>query len=183
MFDHESAVKNGRVPQNNKFLFRKIKKILSLGLSIEYKKIYENLDEKTSLLREIEDVKKYKKNIDDLEAGEVIKRSIDAGKELVQGEDGDNRPYKPSDVKVFSKEDEDTETVKAYRERLKNLGIESSGTGKYSSSDDEATKRAMTYLATVTGKTYGTDDEAFKDFQRDLGMFDANRDKIKELIK
>jgi hypothetical protein len=41
----------------------------------------------------------------------------------------------------------------------------------------------MTYLATVTGKVYGTDDEAFKDFQRDLGMFDANRDKIKELIK
>ena len=26
-------------------------------------------------------------------------------------------------------------------------------------------------------------DEAFKDFQRDLGMFDLNRDKIKELIK
>jgi hypothetical protein len=60
MFDHESAVKNGRVPQNNKFLFRKIKKILSLGLSIEYKKIYENLDEKTSLLREIDEENRLK---------------------------------------------------------------------------------------------------------------------------
>jgi hypothetical protein len=136
-----------------------------------------------SLRLEIENVKKYKQNIKDIEAEEVIKRSIEAGKEAIQGEDGDNRPYKPADVKVFSKEDEDTETVQAYRERLKNLGIESSGSGKYSTSDDEATKKAMTYLATVTGKVYGTDDEAFKDFQRDLGMFDANRDKIKELIK
>jgi len=136
-----------------------------------------------SLKLEIENVKKYKQNIKDIEAEEVIKRSIEAGKEAIQGEDDDNRPYKPADVKVFSKEDEDTETVQAYRERLKNLGIESSGSGKYSTSDDEATKKAMTYLATVTGKVYGTDDEAFKDFQRDLGMFDANRDKIKELIK
>ncbi len=136
-----------------------------------------------SLRLEIEDVKKYKQNIKDLEAEEVVKRSIEAGKEVVQGEDGDNRPYKPKDVKVFSKDDEETEIVQAYRDRLKNLGIESSGSGKYSSSDEDATKKAMTYLGTVTGKVYGTDDEAFKDFQRDLGMFDANRDKIKELIK
>lgn len=136
-----------------------------------------------SMRNEIENVNKYKENIENLEAGNVVNRAVVSAQETVEGDDVDNRPYKPSDTKVFSKEDEDTESVKAYRERLKNLGIESSGTGKYSSSDDEATKRAMTYLATVTGKVYGTDDEAFKDFQRDLGMFDANRDKIKELIK
>jgi hypothetical protein len=139
---------------------------------------------KASALRnEIENVKKYKQNIKDLEAEEVVKRSIEGTKELIQGEEGDNRQYKPKDIKVFAKDDEDTETVKAYRERLKNIGIESSGSGKYSSSDEDATKKAMTYLGTVTGKVYGTDDEAFKDFQRDLGMFDLNRDKIKELIK
>lgn len=60
MFDHESAVKNGKIPQNNKFLFRKIKKILSLGLNIQYKKIYENLDEKTSLLKEIDEENRLK---------------------------------------------------------------------------------------------------------------------------
>ena len=136
-----------------------------------------------SIKSEIEDVKKYKQNIKDLESEEIINRSIEGAKKVIGDEEGDTRPYKPADVKVFAKEDEDTETVKAYRGRLKELGIDAPGDGKYSSSDDAATKKAMTYIASVTGKTYGDDEESFKEFQRDLGMFSANRDKIKELIK
>lgn len=137
-----------------------------------------------SIKNEIEDVKKYKKNIKDLEAGEVVNRSIQGAKDLVGGdEEGDNRPYKPADIEVFGKDEDKSEVVNAYRERLKELGIEVSGSGKYSSSDDPATKKAMDYIASVTGKTYGNDEESFKEFQRDLGMFSVNRDKIKELIK
>ncbi len=137
-----------------------------------------------SIKREIEDVKKYKDNIKNLEADQIIKRSVEAAQNAMGGEDeGDNRPYKPADVEVFGKEEENSEIVNAYRERLKELGIEASGSGKYSTSDDAATKKAMDYIASVTGKTYGDDEDSFKEFQRDLGMFSANRDKIKELIK
>ena len=137
-----------------------------------------------SIKREIEDVKKYKDNIKNLEADQIIKRSVEAAKNAMGGEDGgDNRPYKPADVEVFGKDEENSEIVNAYRERLKELGIEASGSGKYSTSDDAATKKALNYIASVTGKTYGDDEDSFKEFQRDLGMFSANRDKIKELIK
>lgn len=136
-----------------------------------------------SIKSEIENVKKYNRNIKNLEAGEVINRSIEGANNIAGGGGGDIRPYKPADVKVFAKNDEDTEIVKVYRERLKELGIDAPGSGKYSSSDDVATRKAMTYIASVTGKTYKDDEESFKEFQRDLGMFSANRGEIKKLIK
>ncbi len=150
---------------------------LSKGLSLVAKA--------ESIKREIEDVKKLKDNIKNLEADQIIRRSVAAAQEAMggEGEGGDNRPFKPEDVEVFGKEEDKSEIVNAYRERLKELGIEASGSGKYSSADDGPTKKAMDYLASVTGKTYGNDEDSFKEFQRDLGMFSANRDKIKELIK
>lgn len=62
MYDHEKIVSKGIVPNNNSFLFRKIKKIKNKGLSIIYKKIYENLDDKSALAIEIDEIKKIGRN-------------------------------------------------------------------------------------------------------------------------
>jgi len=61
MYDHEHLVRNGKIPQNNTYLFRKIKKILSAGLTINYKKIYENLFEQDALDKEVEEEGRLKK--------------------------------------------------------------------------------------------------------------------------
>lgn len=54
MFNHECQVNNGNIPNNNKHLYNKIKKILSSNNEIIYHKIYDNLSEKDAFKKEID---------------------------------------------------------------------------------------------------------------------------------
>ena len=59
MYEHENKVRSGKVPHRNKYLFNKINKILSLGLSIKYNKIVENVSEKDAFIEEESQIQKY----------------------------------------------------------------------------------------------------------------------------
>ena len=58
MYSHEKMVSRGIIPHNNLFLFRKIKKIQNVGLSIIYKKIYEGMDDASALSVEMDEIKR-----------------------------------------------------------------------------------------------------------------------------
>ena len=59
MYDHERDTINKKLFYKNRYLFFKIRKILTSGLSIKYNKILENIDEKTALAEEIIQIKNY----------------------------------------------------------------------------------------------------------------------------
>lgn len=59
MYIHERDVLRGKVPNRNTFLFNKIRKILSLGYRIIYKKVYENLTEDIAFQKESDEIRKY----------------------------------------------------------------------------------------------------------------------------
>lgn len=70
MYNHEKEVKGGIIPNKNKYLFYKIKKILTGGGNIGYKKVIENVDENTALLEEIKEIKRIgKSNLCNLTVG------------------------------------------------------------------------------------------------------------------
>ena len=64
MYHHEKMVRNNKIPNNNKLLFYKIKKIIDLNGHIIYKKIKENISEYSALLLEIEEIKTYGRIVD-----------------------------------------------------------------------------------------------------------------------
>lgn len=59
MFDHEKRVLRGNFPNNNGTLFYKIRKILNNGNNVIYTKISENLESKSALSLEVDEIKKY----------------------------------------------------------------------------------------------------------------------------
>lgn len=59
MYRHQHAALAGRIPNNNRFLFNKIRKVLRISKVIIYKKIYENLIESNALMLEVDEIKKY----------------------------------------------------------------------------------------------------------------------------
>jgi len=59
LFQHIHDVINGRIPNGNNYLFNKIRKILSLGLKIECKKIIEHISEQQSFLIEKAEIQKH----------------------------------------------------------------------------------------------------------------------------
>ena len=58
MYDHENHVLKNTHPNNNSHLFYKIKKVLNECGKIGYKKIIENIDEKSALIKESEEIKR-----------------------------------------------------------------------------------------------------------------------------
>jgi len=62
MYNHEKSVEKSKIPNNNKYLFNKIKKIKNSGYNILYKKILENVDESTALKEEISQIKFFGRN-------------------------------------------------------------------------------------------------------------------------
>ena len=58
MCDHEKHVLHGKIPNNNKHLYYKIKKILKNGKPIVYKKILENVNEECALIEESNQISK-----------------------------------------------------------------------------------------------------------------------------
>jgi hypothetical protein len=63
LYHHEKMVRNNKIPNNNKLLFYKIKKIIDLNGHIIYKKIKENISEYSALLLEIEGMSGFKHKI------------------------------------------------------------------------------------------------------------------------
>ena len=59
IYHHERAVLNGKIPNGNKLLFYKIKKVLRESLSIKYTKIKEELSSSEALQTEISEIKRY----------------------------------------------------------------------------------------------------------------------------
>lgn len=134
------------------------------------------IEKAKSIMKVVGDTKAIKDKIKSTEFDQIIKRSIDSAS------GGDMREFKPEKEVFTSQENNEPEVVKRYRDRLKKIGIEAKGEGKYSASDKPSTKQAMHYIGTVTGKTYGDGDEALADFQKDLGAYVSKQDEIKKLI-
>jgi hypothetical protein len=119
----------------------------------------------------------------DRDADVVIKKAVD----MVSGKGEGAKPSKikrKSDVSVFSKTDKNVnkETVKTFQQRLIDLGKLPTGklNGEFDEETKNASKEAMTYLGTISGKVYADNEEAFQDFQRDLGFYTDNKDEIKK---
>jgi peptidoglycan hydrolase-like protein with peptidoglycan-binding domain len=106
---------------------------------------------------------------------------------MVSGKGEGAKPSKikrKSDVSAFSKSDKNVnkETVKTFQQRLIDLGKLPTGklNGEFDEETKNASKEAMTYLGTISGKVYADNEEAFQDFQRDLGFYTDNKDEIKK---
>jgi hypothetical protein len=121
----------------------------------------------------------------DRDADVVIKKAVD----MVSGksEGSGLKPSKikrKSDVSVFSKTDKNAnkETIKTFQQRLIDLGKLPTGNlnGEFDEETKNASKLAMTYLGTLSGKVYADNEEAFNDFQRDLGFYTDNKEEIKK---
>ena len=121
----------------------------------------------------------------DRDADVVIKKAVD----MVSGksEGSGLKPSKikrKSDVSVFSKTDKNAnkETIKTFQQRLIDLGKLPTGNlnGEFDEETKNASKIAMTYLGTLSGKVYADNEEAFNDFQRDLGFYTDNKEEIKK---
>ena len=139
-------------------------------------------------LSEVANQEKIDKRIEDREAGEVLSDIVKKAKDMMNG-GSSSKPSlikRKSDVKVFSKdaEDKDPDTVKTFQERLMALGNLPTGTpnGEFDDETKNAAKNAMGYIGALTGKTYADTDEAFQDFQRDLGFYNDNKAEIRKSL-
>ena len=132
---------------------------------------------------EVSNQQAIEKRYRDRDADVVIKKAVD----MVSGSGEGAKPSKikrKSDVSVFSKTDKNAnkETVKTFQQRLIDLGKLPTGklNGEFDEETKNASKEAMTYLGTISGKVYADNEEAFQDFQRDLGFYTDNKDEIKK---
>lgn len=123
----------------------------------------------------------------DRDADVVIKKAVD----MVKGGSGaegtlPSKIKRKSDVSVFSKDakDQDKATVKSFQQRLIDLGHLPTGNlnGEFDEQTKNASKLAMTYIGSLTGKVYADNAEAFEDFQRDLGFYSDNKQEIKKSL-
>jgi hypothetical protein len=121
----------------------------------------------------------------DRDADVVIKKAVD----MASGKGEGLKPSKikrKGDVSVFSKSDKnpDKEVVKTFQQRLIDLGHLPTGNlnGEFDAETKNASKLAMTYLGTLSGKVYADNEEAFEDFQRDLGFYNDNKEEIRKKI-
>jgi len=131
---------------------------------------------------EVSNQEKIDKRIKDREADKVISKVID---KLAGGNSGKPSLIKKrGDVTVFSKDEEkpDAEAVKTFQQRLINLGHLPTGNpnGEFDEETRNASKKAMNYIGNLTGKVYADTDEAFQDFQRDLGFYHDNKEEIRK---
>ena len=121
----------------------------------------------------------------DRDADVVIKKAVD----MVKGDSGSggalpSKIKRKSDVLVFSKDAKkpDKATVKSFQQRLIDLGHLPTGNlnGEFDEQTKNASKLAMTYIGSLSGKVYADNAEAFEDFQRDLGFYSDNKEEIKK---
>lgn len=137
---------------------------------------------------EVSNQEKIDKRIKDREADKVINKVIDTVTNMGNGGSGSKPSLikKRSDVVVFSKDEEkpNAETVKTFQQRLINLGHLPTGNpnGEFDEDTKAASRKAMNYIGNLTGKVYADTDEAFQDFQRDLGYYNDNQATIRKSL-
>jgi hypothetical protein len=121
----------------------------------------------------------------DRDADVVFKKAVD----MFKGGSGTegalpSKIKRKSDVSVFSKDakEKDKTTVKSFQQRLIDLGNLPTGNlnGEFDTQTKNASKLAMTYIGSLSGKVYADNEEAFQDFQRDLGFYSDNKEEIKK---
>lgn len=143
------------------------------------------MQEAAAKAAEITKQKAIEKRYRDRDADKIIKKAVDA----FSGKSGELKPSKikrKSDVSVFSKDakEPDKATVKAFQQRLIDLGHLPAGNlnGEFDTQTKDASKLAMTYIGNLSGKVYADNNEAFADFQKDLGFYSDNKPEIKKSL-
>ena len=120
----------------------------------------------------------------DRDADVVFKKAVDMFRGNTESALKPSMIKKRGDVKVFSKGDKDPDktTIKTFQQRLIDLGHLPTGNlnGEFDEETKNASKLAMTYIGSLSGKVYADNEEAFQDFQRDLGFYSDNKDEIKK---
>ena len=167
----------------NEVMGEQRERVASSGYLQKGRELMQMASDKTA---EVTKQSELKQQIRNREGDVLLKKAIDS----VKGKPAEQAklPKRPkrSDIPVFSKnsKDPDKSLIKSYQDRLIALGKLPSGHsgGEYDKETQDATKKAMTHLGTITGKVYNDSDEAFQDFQRDLGFYTDNKDEIKKLL-
>ena len=143
------------------------------------------MQEAAAKAAEITKQKAIEKKYKDTQADVVLKKAVDA----FNGKSDELKPSKikrKGDVSVFSKDakEPDKATVKAFQQRLIDLGHLPAGNlnGEFDTQTKDASKLAMTYIGNLSGKVYADNNEAFADFQKDLGFYSDNKPEIKKSL-
>jgi hypothetical protein len=93
---------------------------------------------------------------------------------------------KPKDYQTFPDNPtaKDKDKIKEFQDRLQKMKYLSGSFkgGEYDQQTKDASGRAMTYISSITGKTYGNAGDAFKAFQQDFSFYSDNEDEIRKNI-
>jgi hypothetical protein len=127
--------------------------------------------------------KKYRERDADM----IFKKAVNMVKGVTDTEDAlPSKIKRKSDVSVFTKDGKNLNkgSVESFQQRLIDLGHLSTGNlnGKFDEETKNAAKVAMGYIGSLSGKVYADNNEAFEDFQRDLGFYSDNKDEIKKKL-
>ena len=127
--------------------------------------------------------KKYRER----DADVIFKKAVNMVKGVTDTEDAlPSKIKRKSDVSVFTKDGKNLNkgSVKSFQQRLIDLGHLSTGNlnGEFDEETKNAAKVAMGYIGSLSGKVYADNNEAFEDFQRDLGFYSDNKDEIKKKL-
>jgi hypothetical protein len=127
--------------------------------------------------------KKYRER----DADVIFKKAVNMVKGVTDTEDAlPSKIKRKSDVSVFTKDGKNLnkDSVKSFQQRLIDLGNLSTGNlnGEFDEETKNAAKVAMGYIGSLSGKVYADNNEAFEDFQRDLGFYSDNKDEIKKKL-
>jgi hypothetical protein len=93
---------------------------------------------------------------------------------------------KPKDYQTFPDNPtaKDKDKIKEFQDRLQKMKYLSGSFkgGEYDQQTKDASGRAMAYISSITGKTYGNTGDAFKVFQQDFSFYSDNEDVIRKNI-
>jgi hypothetical protein len=127
--------------------------------------------------------KKYRER----DADVIFKKAVNMVKGVTDTEDAlPSKIKRKSDVSVFTKDGKNLNkgSVKSFQQRLIDLGHLSTGNlnGEFDEETKNAAKVAMGYIGSLSGKVYADNNEAFEDFQRDLGFYSDNKGEIRKKL-
>jgi len=93
---------------------------------------------------------------------------------------------KPKDYQTFPDNPtaKDKDKIKEFQDRLQKMKYLSGSFkgGEYDQQTKDASSKAMPYISSITGKTYGNSGDAFKSFQQDFSFYSDNEDEIRKNI-
>lgn len=142
--------------------------------------------EAKSVLAKITDRKYLLDRTKEKEPGNLIGSAVKAltGKKEEGPKETLIKTKKPGDYPAFpdNPTSKDKDRVKEFQDRLQKMKYLSgsfSG-GEYDQQTKDASGKAMLYLSSITGKTYGNAGDAFKSFQQDFSFYSDNEDEIRK---